>query len=81
MRGEYGWGDMLTLKAMADILQRPIQIVNNNVLNADGHTIEPPDSLPKKFWGPPIIIAHYGQLHFEATEELPGQPDIIEDID
>jgi len=61
-RVDHGWGDDLTLQLMAEMLVRPIHIINDHVLESHAYvTKNPPDFISEKCWRPRIVIAHYAQ--------------------
>ena len=70
MRGPYGWGDDCTLSAMAHILCRPIHVVTTTRMASYVRQIEPPSTVASCEWGPPIVLALYGERHYEATAAL-----------
>ena len=72
MEDPSGWGDDCTLAAMAHILSRPVQVVSDHSDGAYVRVIEPPASVARRDWGPPIVVALYGERHYEATRPAPA---------
>ena len=61
------WGDHLTLIALAEILKRPIQLVTASAGPQYVEDITPPPSIPQSEWGQTIVLAYFGELHYEGT--------------
>lgn len=60
---------------------RPIHVVSVNANEANAiHVIEPPPMSARSCWGPPLIIAHYGEVHYE-TAEVVAPPAEVEQVD
>ena len=60
-----GWGDNLTLVAIARILKRPIRLVTNRRGGEYEIVIEPPPDVARR--GGEIVLAFYGEKHYEGT--------------
>ena len=67
MRDPFGWGDECTLAAMAHILQRPIHVVTSHESAGYMRIVDPPSSVARSMWGFPIVVALYGEAHYEGT--------------
>lgn len=80
LRTPFGYGDEATLRAMAAILLRPIHIISDIPGQSNPEIITPPSSVPRNKQGPPIFIAHFREIHYEATEPVPTV-EAVEDID
>ena len=71
MRKAGSWGNHLTLMAAAHVLMRPIHVLTDSVHDVTGaHTISQPTMILSEFWGQPIMILHFGELHYDATEKI-----------
>ena len=68
-REDVAWGDNLTLVAMAHILGRPIRVIRSVEQNWD-ITIPPANDIAESDWPAPIVLAHLGERHYEATEPM-----------
>lgn len=62
-----GWGDELTLMALATILMRPIVVINGRPVLSFKQTMHPVNAA-KSFWPEKIVLAHHYPVHFDATE-------------
>jgi hypothetical protein len=71
MRKDGAWGDALTLHVAATILKRPFRVVR---LEGDPFTVEPHEGIPATEWGETILLAHYGERHYEGTAPLEVAP-------
>ena len=61
-RVDHGWGDDLTLQLMAEMLVRPIHMINDHVLESHAYVPKtPPASIAEKCWRPAIVVAHHTQ--------------------
>ena len=69
-RIEKEWGDNLTLVAFSHMLKRPIHLVTNRSDLQYVEIITPPPDISRNEWGTPIVLAYYGEWHYEATAVL-----------
>ena len=67
MRADGAWGDHLTLTAMSHLLNRPIDVITDSVSHNYIRRVEPHHSVAKSSWGPPVVVVHYGERHYETT--------------
>ncbi len=50
---------------------RPIHIVSDSTTESGALTvIDPPPVVAREGWGRPIVVAHYQEEHYEATEQV-----------
>jgi hypothetical protein len=72
MRKAGSWGDHLTLLAASHLLLRPIMLVTDTT-HEESATIlvTPPDFISSDLWGPPLCLAFYAEVHYEATIPKP----------
>ena len=65
-------GDHLTLQAMANLMLRPIWVITDSVREASSvMKIDPIDAISPEEWDTPVYVVHYGERHYEATEQAP----------
>ena len=70
-----GWGDELTLMALATILMRPIVVINGRPVLSFKQTVHPVN-VAKSLWQERIVLAHHYPVHFDATEVVEASPDL-----
>ena len=69
MRQDGSWGDHLTLVAAAHLMMRPIRVITDTTHEESCVIqINPPEMVSDEAWGPPLVIIHYGEHHYEGTE-------------
>jgi hypothetical protein len=73
MRKDGSWGDHLTLTVAATLLLRPIWVITDTTQDNYLVQVDPIGTISQEEWEPPLLLIHYGELHYDATgpvEEL-----------
>ena len=61
------WGDNLTLAALANVLMRPIVVINDALADLGSETTLFPIHVAKRLWKKPVTLAHHLELHYDAV--------------
>ena len=68
------WAGHLSLAALANILMRPIIVINDSLADEGSEHTQEPHLIAKECWKTPIVLAHHLEIHYDATMPLPKQP-------
>ena len=68
LSSESGWGDELTLMAIAHLTRRPIHVVTDSSSKDDFLLcVEPPSMICKTLWSPAFTVCCFMERHYDAA--------------